>query len=109
MVSGATLAVTPAESLLQRSVGLIGRKHLGDDEGMLFEHCSSIHTFFMRIPIDVLFLDADRRIIRAVPNVAPWRPFVGYSKASSVVELAAGSIERLHLHIGDAVELSATR
>ncbi len=105
MASGTTLTVNPAQTLLQRTVGLIGRTHVGDDEGMLFERCASIHTFFMRMPIDVVFLDADRRVIRAVPNVAPWRPIVGCKAARAVLELAAGSIRRRGICLGDVLRL----
>ncbi len=97
------VTVDRASGVVARTLGLIGRAHVGDDEGMLFDRCSSIHTFFMRVPIDVVFLDADDRVVRAVPNVPPWRPFVGCLGAARVVELAAGSIERRGIRAGDVV------
>lgn len=72
---------------------------------MLFERCSAIHTLFMRTPIDVLFIDESSRIVRAIPNLQPWRPFVGCAGASHVVELAPGAIERRALSVGDCVTL----
>lgn len=102
----AKLNLTRATSPLQRSLGLIGRTHLGDDEGMFFERCAAIHTLFMRMPIDVLFLDVDGRVVRSLANVPPWRPFVGCAGARSVVELAAGSIERRRIQPGDVLEAS---
>jgi uncharacterized protein len=101
--------MTVARSFWQRTVGLIGRRHLGDDEAMLFERCSSIHTLFMSIPIDVLFLDKAGRVMHAVPSVGPWRPFVGCRRASSVVELAAGSIERRGIVVGDEIATPSRR
>lgn len=95
------LNVPLAQSFLQRTVGLIGRTELGPADGLWFDRCSSIHTFFMRTPIDVVFLDRDKRVIQALPNVQPWRPYVGCRGAYSLVELAPGSIERLHISIGD--------
>lgn len=105
MASCTALDVTPAKSPLQRMIGLIGRKDLGDDEAMLFEQCVSIHTFFMRMPIDVLFLDAERTVIRTVSNAMPWRPFIACKSAHAVLELAAGSIERRGIRLGDVLDL----
>ncbi|MHB8432758.1 MAG: DUF192 domain-containing protein [Candidatus Tyrphobacter sp.] len=103
MAHSHSIRATPARSFAQRTLGLIGRTQVGEDEGMLFDRCSSIHTLFMRIPIDVVFLDAGDRVVRAVANVRPWRPFVGCVGASRVVELAAGSIERRGIRAGDLV------
>ena len=83
----------------------MGRASLSEDEAFWIDPCGSIHTFFMRVPIDVVFLDADERVLRAVPNVRPWRPYVGCSGARSVLELAAGSIERRGIRAGDAMAL----
>ena len=86
-------------------LGLIGRDSLRDGEGMLFERCRAIHTFFMRTPIDVLFLDEHYRIVRVIENLRPWRPLVACASASRVVELAAGSVSRLALRVGDRVRI----
>jgi uncharacterized protein len=72
---------------------------------MLFENCSSIHTFFMRVPIDVIFIDDRNVVMRVVANLRPWRPFVGCSGARSVVELAAGSAQRYGIAEGETIEL----
>lgn len=71
---------------------------------MLFENCSSIHTLFMSVPIDVVFLCDRNIVIRVVSNVRPWRPFVSCAGARSVVELAAGSAERYGIIEGKTVE-----
>jgi len=105
MADESRLRVTNASTPWQRTVGLIGRSRLGEDEGMRFEGCSSIHTLFMRMPIDVVFLDAERRVVRALSNVRPWRPFVGCARAATVVELAAGAIARRGIAPGDVLEL----
>lgn len=94
---------TEARSFWQRTVGLIGRTRVGEDEAILFEHCSSIHTLFMRIPIDVVFLDGNRRVLKTVENVRPWRPLIGCAGASSVLELAAGEIARRAIALGDEI------
>lgn len=104
-----TLTLRDAVSPWERTVGLIGRASMSENDGMVFERCSAIHTFFMRMPIDVLFLDADRRVVRAVANLRPWRPFVGCPGAASVVELAPGEIARRGIAAGDVCEFVKSR
>ena len=104
-----SVSVDVARTFTQRTVGLIGRTHVGEGEGMLFEHCSSIHTLFMRVPIDVIFLDEGRRVVRSVPSVQPWCPFVGCAAAQRVVELAAGEIERRGIAVGDLLDLEPAK
>lgn len=70
--------------------GLLGRASLAHDEGMLFRPAGSIHMFFMRFPIDALFCDRDLRVLKVVPELAPWRT-AGARGAKVVIELAAGA------------------
>ena len=53
-----------ASSFKDRFVGLMGRRSLAFGEGMHIAPCNSIHTFFMRIPIEVVFLDPDGLIVK---------------------------------------------
>jgi uncharacterized protein len=84
-------------TFLGRGLGLMFRASLPAGEGMWIVPCNGIHTFFMRFPIDVLFLDRDQRLVRAFPRLRPWRmvPFVRGSR--SVVELPAGTLDSLQL------------
>jgi uncharacterized membrane protein (UPF0127 family) len=91
-----------AESFGSRLRGLLGRRSLPAGEGMLIRRESSVHTFFMRFAIDVVFLDADERVLRIDANVAAWR-LKACRGASSVIELAAGEARRLS--VGDRIEL----
>jgi uncharacterized membrane protein (UPF0127 family) len=59
-----------------------------------------VHTFFMRFPIDVVFLDADQVVVAIEPCLAPWKT-AGKRGAKAVVELAAGECERRGLQVGD--------
>jgi len=97
--------VRVAASFAARAMGLIGRSRLGPHEGMWFDRCDSIHTMFMRIPIDVLFLDRDGCVLRAMRTVAPWRPYIGFPGAASVLELSSGTIERTGVIPGDVLVL----
>ena len=77
-----------AESFWKRLKGLVGTKHLPEGEGLLFERCSAIHTCFMSMAIDAIFLDSDNNIVRVVRNIKPWRWFVyGGHKAVKVLEV----------------------
>ena len=91
-----------AESFAARLRGLLGRRALQAGEGMLIRRESSVHTFFMRFAIDVVFLDADSRVLRVDANVGPWR-LKACRGARSVLELAAGA--SAGLSVGDRIEL----
>ena len=95
---------TVARDPLTRLRGLLGRRSLAQDEGILLEPAGSIHTFFMRFPIDVVFLDREQRVVRVVPNLRPWRT-AGVRKARAVLELAAGEAARVGMAPGAALRL----
>jgi uncharacterized membrane protein (UPF0127 family) len=92
-------------------MGMMGRRRIDPDEGVLFLRATSIHMFFMRTPIDCLFLaapDADgrQRIVSLRRRLAPWRGIVWFVRgARDCVELAPGTIERAGLGVGDEVRL----
>lgn len=79
--------------------GLLGRRGLEPGHGMLFSHTSSVHTFFMRFPIDVVFLDRELKVIAVSAAVAPWKTAKGKG-AKWTLELAAGEAARLGLEPG---------
>ena len=79
-----------ADSPLKRMRGLLGRSGLEPGEGMLFRPAGSIHTFFMRFPLDVVFCDRDLVVVGVERDLAPWR-MAGRRGAKVVVELAAGA------------------
>ncbi len=101
-----TLRTTTA---LERLKGLLGREALPRGEGLLIAPCDSIHTFFMRFPIDVLFLDGGGKVVRAVPNLVPWRATRLYLGARSVLELWAGALAETGTSDGDIVEVAPPR
>ena len=73
--------------------GLLGRRELPPGEGMLIRPAPSIHTFFMRFPIDVVFLSRDGDVLKIAPHVKAWRTR-SCRRAYAVLELAAGEAER---------------
>lgn len=93
-----------ANSVLKRMVGLLNRKALAQGEGLLLDRCYGIHTVGMRFPIDVLFLDKELRVIRAVPALPPFRTCV-VKHAVYVLELPSGSIQRSQTSAGDQIKM----
>jgi hypothetical protein len=95
-----------ATNIFSRMKGLLGRRSLPAGEGLLIRPCKSIHTFGMKFPIDVLFLDAHSTVIAALPDMKPGRISSFYAAATSVIELPAGTIEQSSTQPGDTVALS---
>jgi uncharacterized membrane protein (UPF0127 family) len=94
---------TVADSPRQRARGLLGRDKLEPGEG-LYLATSSIHTHFMRFPIDAVFVDGDMQVVRIRHSVKPWR-FAFRRGAEGVIELEAGTCERAGLGLGERLAL----
>lgn len=82
-----------ADTFWKRFVGLMFRKSLPADFGIWIKPCKSIHTMWMRIPIDVHFLDKNDVVIGVTKNVRPWRVAMAPKNTCSVVETGCGTIE----------------
>jgi uncharacterized membrane protein (UPF0127 family) len=93
-----------ADTPWSRLRGLLGRRGLETDEGLMLRPAGSIHMFFMRFPIDAVFLDRDLRILRVAKSLGPWR-MAGARGAHAVLELAAGESEQRGLLPGERLEL----
>lgn len=95
-----------ARSLPDRMVGLLSRASLGEGEALILLSCRSIHTWFMRFPIDAVFTDADWQVVHISERLGPWRvtPFIG--RAQAVIELPAGAARRQGLAVGDRLLLA---
>lgn len=61
--------------------GLLGRSRIEDNYGIIIYHCHSIHTCYMKFPIDVVFLDIHKQVIFIVKNMGPWK-YTGYVQDS---------------------------
>jgi uncharacterized membrane protein (UPF0127 family)/CheY-like chemotaxis protein len=97
-----------ADRPLARLRGLIGRSGLPAGEGLLLRPAPSIHTAFMRFPIDALFLDRSLRVLAVVERLQPWRA-ASKRSARAVLELAAGESARRGVRVGDRLELRRRR
>jgi uncharacterized membrane protein (UPF0127 family) len=94
-----------ADSAPKRNRGLLGRGSLAPGEGLWIVPCESIHTFFMQFPIDLVYLDRERRIKKLRSEVPPWRISVCLT-AHSILELPAGTICSTQTQAGDTLEFS---
>lgn len=90
-----------ADTSFARIKGLMFKKKIS--KGLWIVPCNSIHTFFMKCPIDVLFLDKKGKIIKMIPNMKPWRIGAIVWKAHSVIELPCGTIQYMNIQLHDIV------
>ena len=99
-----------ATSPWSRFRGLMMRNESDFQEGaaLVIDPCTSIHMFFMRFPIDVLYLDRDNRVVRAQESIKPWRVGPIYTRgARFVIELPAGTIKASQTQKGDQIAIEA--
>ena len=94
-----------ADTPVTRLRGLLGRAGLRPNEGLLIRPTAAIHTWFMRFPIDAVFLDRDLVVVGIEPELGPWR-FAGRRNAKAVLELAAGESRRRGIEPGERLRLS---
>ena len=99
-------SVVVADSTMRRLRGLLGKGDLPSGQGILLRPAWSIHTAFMRFPIDVVFLDADQVVVKIVPRLAPFKT-ASCRGAREVIELRSGECDRRGLSLGDRVAWAA--
>lgn len=95
-----------ARTFSARFMGLMGQTELPVGHGLHIVPCASIHTFFMRIPIDALFLDATGKVVKVLGAFPPWRLSALYFGAHSVLELPAGVASASGTVEGDQLEFT---
>ncbi len=98
--------VQVADNGAKRRKGLLGRDGLNAGEGLWIVPCESVHTFGMKFPIDLIYLDRSRKVKKVRSSVLPWRLSACLS-AHSVVELASGTIHMTQTRTGDKLEFSS--
>lgn len=86
-------------------VGLLAHRALAPGDGLLLEPAWSIHTWFMRFPIDVVFLDRDCRVLRVCLALPPWR-LASARRARIVLEFGAGTLEPDTIGPGDTLRVT---
>ena len=105
---GATLAanVRLADTPRSRRIGLLKHETLKPGEGLWICPTQAIHTFGMRFPIDVAFLDRRLRVKRIYHRLAPFRLTSLVWGARSVLELVSGSLAGTGTAVGDELQFS---
>ena len=98
--------VVLADSILKRMKGLLGKGTMPVGEALLIKPCISIHTFFMRFPIDAIFLNNKNRVIATIKNLHTNRVTRLYPTAASVLELPVGIIEKTDTGVGDEIGIA---
>ena len=105
---GATIAknVRVADTPRSRRIGLLKHETLALGEGLWIYPTQAIHTFGMRFPIDVVFLDRRLRVTRIYHGLVPYRLTALVWRAKSVLELAAGALADTGTTVGDEFQFS---
>ncbi|HEY4685925.1 MAG TPA: DUF192 domain-containing protein [Dehalococcoidia bacterium] len=94
-------AIEVAATAVNRVKGLLGRECLEDGQGLFFEHCSSLHTFFMRFPVDIIYVDKSGKVLKAAADVKPFKLVAAPLRAYYAIELPLGAIRRSNTRVGD--------
>jgi uncharacterized membrane protein (UPF0127 family) len=106
---GTTLATCAeiADTMQKRRVGLLSRETFAPGQALWLPSSAAVHTFGMKFPIDVLFLDANRFILGIMPNMQPEESSgrFPYCKVDSVLELPAGVVAATGTREGDELEM----
>jgi hypothetical protein len=94
-----------ANTILKRIKGLLGKTEFPSGQALILKPCNSVHTFFMRFPIDLLFVDADYKVIKAMSEVSPNRISRIYWKSQLVIELPPGVLRLTKTQAKDQLQL----
>lgn len=93
-----------ARTIGERTLGLMFIKEMKGFDALLIDPCNSVHNFFVRFPIDLVFLSKDMKIVKLIKCFKPWRMTGIYFKAKKVLELPNGTITD-DMQVGDEVEV----
>ena len=93
-----------ANNFMSRLRGLMWKRDLPENTGLMIHPCNSVHCFFMKFPIDVVFVDKDHQVVHIIANMKPGRISPIVKKAKYVVEANADTISR-QVRIGDTLSM----
>lgn len=98
--------VETAFTFLARFKGLMFRERMQATKGVLLAPCRSVHMFFMRFAIDVVFVDKYYKVVGVEIGLKPWRVSKVYKTARYALELPAGRARDAGIAVGDVLEFS---
>ncbi len=93
-----------ADTSAKRNVGLLKHSSLPPGQGLWIVPCESVHTFFMKFAIDLVYLDRKKKVKKVRSAVPPWRASACLL-AHSVLELPAGTVTETQTSVGDEIEI----
>ncbi|ART75880.1 hypothetical protein B4U37_07485 [Sutcliffiella horikoshii] len=96
------LHINIADTFTKRFIGLMFKRSI-HNKGIMLSPCNSVHMFFMRFPIDIIFVNGDGRILLSIKELKPWRVSPIVKNSSHVIEMPCGSIERYNLYKGTSI------
>ena len=94
-----------ADTFFSSLLGLMGKRQLPAGEGLWICPCQSVHSMWMRFPIDVIFLNNQKSIIHLIENMKPFRISKYVHTARSVLELPARTIQATQTQVGDQIDI----
>jgi len=97
-------AADQADTSAKRRTGLLKHERLAPGEGLWIVPCESVHTFFMKFPIDLVYLDKKRRVLKVRDSVPAWR-LSACLRAHSILELPAGTAKSTGTVPGDVLAI----
>jgi len=107
LTKGGRLAqkVTVADNLLARLTGLLGTERPDPHKALYLTPCAGVHTFGMKYPIDVVFLDVQGKVVKLFENLPPNRMTKVIPSAKSALELAPDTITAYAIQTGDCLRV----
>ena len=93
-----------AETSKQRRIGLLRHTRLDRGQGLWIVPCESVHTFFMKFAIDLVYLDRHHKVRKVRSNMIPWHISACLS-AHSILELPAGTVAATGTQRGDQLQI----
>jgi uncharacterized membrane protein (UPF0127 family) len=100
--------VSKADTYFKRLVGLMGKPVIPKGFGLWIVPCQDIHSFFMRVEFDAIFLNQNGQVLYLMQSMKPWRISKFVRGGKVVLELGAGTIAESDTQVGDELELRAT-
>jgi uncharacterized membrane protein (UPF0127 family) len=93
-----------ADTSEKRRTGLLKHSRLEPGQGLWIVPCESVHSFFMKFPIDLVYLDRGHKVLKVRHRMAPWRVSACLA-AHSILELPAGTVQATGTQAGDQMQI----
>lgn len=92
-----------ANNPLKRMKGLLGKSEFSQGSALILDPCDSVHTFFMRFAIDIIFIDKNNSVVKIISSMKPYRLSGIYFKSRLAIELPSGKTLATNTQLGDKI------